>query len=233
MLALNLPFLFSSRGGPADRSRKWTGRAVALVLLGLAGCAQTPPAATPAPAIEPLQQTMQRAAEAYGQGSKDRARELYYSAAKTYPTSKEPWQKLAQDHFESKNYGQAILAAQEVLQRDPADSVATSILAVSGLRVSAAGLSSLRQHQNRLNGDTRSEAEDIVRKLRDLLGEPVLLPAAGGNPSAAANMAPAKPRPVARPKPVPVPAAATATAAPVAVPQKGEPPANPFNVLTK
>ena len=199
---------------------------IALAAACLAGCAQTPPPAQTAPAIEPLQQTMQRAGEASAQGGKDRARELYATAARTYPTSKEPWQKLAQDHFESKNYGQAILAAQEVLLRDPADNIATSILAVSGLRVAAAGLIGMRQQQNRLNGDTRTEAEDIVRKLRELLGEPVLVPAATGA-AAAAGSSPARPRPV--PRPVVKPAAAASSVAP----QKGDSSANPFNLTTK
>ena len=204
-------------------------RAFAFAAAFLAGCAQTPPPAQTAPAIEPLQQTMQRAGEASAQGGKDRARELYATAARTYPTSKEPWQKLAQDHFESRNYGQAILAAQEVQLRDPADNVATSILAVSGLRVAAAGLTGMRQQQNRLNGDTRTEAEDIVRKLRELLGEPVLVPAAAGA-AAAAGSSPARPRPLPRPV---VKAPAPAPAAPPVAPQKGDSSANPFNQLTK
>jgi len=203
--------------------------AIAIAAACLAGCTNTPPPAQTAPAIEPLQQTMQRAAEASAQGGKDRARELYATAARTYPTSKEPWQKLAQDHFESKNYGQAILAAQEVLLRDPADNVATGILAVSGLRVAAAGLTGMRRQQNRLNGDTRSEAEDIVRKLRELLGEPVLVPAAAAA-AAAAGSAPARPRPVPRPTVKP---AAAPSAAPPVVPQKGDSSANPFNLTTK
>ncbi len=210
----------------SDRFRRF---AIAFTAVCLAGCTNTPPPAQTAPAIEPLQQTMQRAAEASAQGGKDRARELYATAARTYPTSKEPWQKLAQDHFESKNYGQAILAAQEVLLRDPADNVATSILAVSGLRVAAAGLTGMRQQQNRMNGDTRSEAEDIVRKLRELLGEPVLVPGAAPA-TAAAGSAPARPRPV--PRPTVKPAAAAAVAPPVA-PQKGDSSANPFNLTTK
>ncbi len=172
---------------------------------------------------------MQRAGEANAQGGKDRARELYANAARTYPTSKEPWQKLAQDHFESKNYGQAILAAQEVLLRDPADNVATSILAVSGLRVAASGLTGMRQQQNRMNGDTRTEAEDIVRKLRELLGEPVLVPATAAT-SPAGGSSPPRPRPVLRPAAKPAPAASAVS--PVA-PQKGESSANPFNLMTK
>ena len=209
--------------------RSGTALMVAGMALALAGCAQPPTASTPAPAIEPLAQYMVRANEANVQGSKDQARALYYTAAKSYPTSKEPWQKLAQDYFESRNYGQAILAAQEVLLRDPADTVSTSILAVSGLRVSAQGLTALRQQQRRLSGDTRTEAEDIARTLRELLGEPLLAPSAN---SAASAPAPApRPRPVVRPKPVA--AAAPAASAAPAAPQKVETPANPFNLLTK
>lgn len=222
------PVLSSSRSATTALKFRLLG-AVITAAACLAGCAQTPPAASPAPAIEPLQQYMQRAGEASAQGGKDRARELYATAARTYPTSKEPWQKLAQDHFESKNYGQAILAAQEVLQRDPANNVATSILAVSGLRVAAAGLTGMRLQQSRLNSDTRTEAEDIVRKLRDLLGEAVLVPAATGSGPAAGSPPAARPRPV--PRPVAKPAASAS--APPAAPQKGESPANPFNVLTK
>jgi len=202
---------------------------IAGIAVALAGCAQAPPASAPAPAIEPLAQYMVRANEANVQGSKDQARALYYTAAKSYPTSKEPWQKLAQDYFETRNYGQAILAAQEVLLRDPSDTVSTSILAVSGLRVSAQGLTALRQQQRRLTGDTRTEAEDIARTLRELLGEPLLPPPVGAAGSASAPTP--RPKPVARPK-----ASSTATPAasvpPIAT-QKGDTPANPFNLLTK
>ena len=172
---------------------------------------------------------MVRANEANVQGSKDQARALYYTAAKSYPTSKEPWQKLAQDYFETRNYGQAILAAQEVLLRDPSDTVSTSILAVSGLRVSAQGLTALRQQQRRLTGDTRTEAEDIARTLRELLGEPLLPPPVGAAGSASAPTP--RPKPVARPKPAS--AATPAASVPPVATQKGDTPANPFNLLTK
>ena len=208
---------------------------LAALLLSACGVTPTTPAtATPAPAIEPLQQYMQRAGQANLEGSRDRARDLYYTAAKTYPANKEPWLKLSQDYFEARNYGQAILSAQEVLLRDPNDTVATSILAVSGLRVSASGLSALRQQQGRLGGDTRAEAEGLAKTLRDLLGEPVLVPAAS---QAASSSAAAKPRaPVARSRSAPAATASPSTpAAPPAAPPapKADPSANPFNVLKK
>jgi hypothetical protein len=167
---------------------------------------------------------MQEAAQATGEGSKQRSRDLYYTAAKNYPTSKEPWLKLAEDYFEAANYGQAILAAQEVVQRDPADSLAAGVLAVSGLRVSAAALSTLREQQTTLNGGTRTEAEGLARTLRELLGEPVLVPRPAAAPTATA---PTTPRPRSpRSAAAPVPGAASAPAKPSTAD-------NPFNVLKK
>lgn len=180
---------------------------------------------------------MQEAGQAAGEGSKQRSRELYYTAAKTYPASKEPWLKLAEDYFEASNYGQAILAAQEVIQRDPDDSLATGVLAVSGLRVSAAALSTLRKQQTTLNGGTRTEAESLARVLRELLGEPVLVPRPAAAASAPALMAKPKrpPRPAAAGATPTAPALTSATAAPAAAPppQKSAAPDNPFNVLKK
>ena len=215
---------------------RWHLLAIVAAMM-LSGCAVAPPppVATPAPAVQPLQQYLQEAGQAAAEGSKERARDVYRTAAKTYPTSKEPWLKLAEDYFEVNNYGQAILASQEVLQRDPADSVATSVLAVSGLRVSASALSLLRQQQRTLNGGTRTEAEDLAKVLRDLLGEPVLVPRSG----LAAKPAPTRTkRPLAGPA-VTAPeaaesAVAPARAAPKSVPPKADVPvANPFDTLKK
>ena len=212
----------------------------------LSGCATTPPpaAAVAAPAVQSLPQAMQEAGKAASEGSKQRSRELYLSAAKSYPASKEPWLKLSEDYFEASNYGQAILAAQEVIQRDPDDSLATGVLAVSGLRVSAAALSTLRKQQTALNGGTRTEAESLARLLRDLLGEPVLVPRPNAPASASSPSAPAvKPKP----RVVRLPGAAAgstpeqgatapatpATVAPAPSPPKPQTPDNPFNVLKK
>ena len=90
--------------------------ATSLAALALvAACATTaPPAPPPAPATPSLEQLMGDAAKARQEGARTRERETYRTAARTYPTSKEPWQKLAESYFESADYGNAILAAQEV-----------------------------------------------------------------------------------------------------------------------
>jgi hypothetical protein len=43
---------------------------------------------------------------------------------------------IAQTRYEAGQYGEAIVNAQEVLVRDPNDTLANSIIAISGLRLS-------------------------------------------------------------------------------------------------
>ena len=50
--------------------------------------------------------------------NEDRAIALYQALAKTDPTREEPWSRIAQIQFTQGHYGQAIVAAQEALQRD-------------------------------------------------------------------------------------------------------------------
>jgi hypothetical protein len=103
-----------------------------------------------------------------------RALDMWRAAAKRNPVAKEPWLRMAQLHFETGNYGDAITEAQETLQRDSSDAVANGLLAVSGLRVSSAALA--RMQPDTFSGSARGEAESLAKTLRDLLGEPVLVP---------------------------------------------------------
>lgn len=169
---------------------------------------------------EPLAEYLTRAQAAEGlEGGRERARLIYRDAAKAYPTDKRPWLRLAQSYFDVADYGNAVLAAQEVVQRDPADSSAQGLLAVSGLRISTAALSALRK-QNDLSTSTRSEAEDMARNLRAILGESVLVP----KPQSEA-VAPVTPQ-VRRP-PAQVRRPAVAPAAPAASAASS----NPFGAL--
>lgn len=199
-------------------------RFLLIATLVVASCSTvTPKPPEPAPAIVSLQEYVQQASKAAAEGSREKARETYRTAAKAYPASQLPWLKLAEDYFEAADYGNAILAAQEVLLRDAKDNVAASLLAVSGLRVSASALQSLRS-QSRIAGGTRSEAETMARTLREVLGENVLVPqpVSTSSPTAAPSTPPAvstrpRPRPaVVNPTPVSSappakPAAATST----------------------
>ncbi|RZI81312.1 MAG: hypothetical protein EOP38_19695 [Rubrivivax sp.] len=161
------------------------------------------------------------------------------TASKVDPASKQPWLRKAQIHFDARQYGPAITAAQETLQRDTTDLTAKSILAVSGLRVSALALEQLRK-ANEVNGSARTEAESVAKLIREALGEPILVPpvaasASDAKPARAARRA-SVPRPVATtPAPVVASAAKTPAAPPVAAPNAAPPAAggrnNPFGAL--
>lgn len=129
---------------------------------------------------EKLDESLGAAEKAQKQGQIDQALQLLDEASRIDPAAKQPWLRKAQIHFEARQYGPAITQAQEALQRDINDLTAQSILAVSGLRVSASALEQLRK-ANEVTGSTRSEAESVARIIREALGEPILIaPTAAG-----------------------------------------------------
>jgi hypothetical protein len=82
---------------------------------------------------------------------------------------------MAQTRYEAGQYGDAIVNAQEVLVRDPANNQANSVIAISGLRLSTRALADLSR-QNNLSADLRTESRDLAKLLRESLGETVLVP---------------------------------------------------------
>jgi hypothetical protein len=123
-------------------------------------------------------------------GRNDKAYALLKSAGSTFPTDKTPWVRMAQMRFDSTDYGEAIVNALEALERDPDDTLANSIVAVSGLRVTSKALADLSQ-KNNLSGNVRTEAQELAKLLRTSLGEEVLV-ANGGRPAARSKDAPGK-----------------------------------------
>jgi hypothetical protein len=181
---------------------------------------------------------MASADAAQTKGSSAEAMTLLERAAKADPSKKQPWLRIAQTQFDAKNYGAAISASQEVLQRDNTDVTAKSIMAASGLRVSASALEQLRD-ANALGGSTREEAQSLARTMRDALGEAILPPAAQAEaepkpkPKAPPPPKAVVPKAVASPAPAPAAAAPVASPAPAA-PKKTapvEPKRNPFDAL--
>lgn len=196
---------------PSLRSCIASTVSVAALLLG--GCATNPPAPPePAPAVVSLEEWLVRGDAARKEGLHEAARSAYRDGAKAYPTDKQPWLRLADSYFQAGDYGNAVLAAQEATQRDPKDNAAHSLLAVSGLRITAGSLNALREQSGYPVG-SREEALDVTRRLREALSDPTLLaPVAAEAPPPAP--APRKPRP----KPAPAAPAATPTATSTATP---------------
>lgn len=164
-----------------------------LIAVLFSGCAGPQALEKSKSAPVPLETLMAEANAAYSSGQIDMALSLLKGAADAYPADKAPWARLAQLKFDSASYGDSIVNALEVLRRDPKDTVAQSLVAVSGLRLSTKALSDLRS-QNELSGTVRSEADDLATVLRESIGESVLVPSPG-------RLAPTKSpsRPVIRP----------------------------------
>ncbi|MGZ5182142.1 MAG: tetratricopeptide repeat protein [Ramlibacter sp.] len=168
----------------------------------LSACAGTGPVAGGARTASTVAAAMAEVDAAVLAGQNDKAYALLKSAGTAFPTDKTPWVRMAQMRFDSTDYGQAIVDALEALERDPDDTLANSIVAVSGLRVTSKALADLSQ-KNNLNGNVRTEAQELARLLRTSLGEEVLV-ANGARPAARAKDAPgrkamAAPAPAARP----------------------------------
>jgi hypothetical protein len=218
---------------PAPANTKCLGiMASACLALTLAACASAPhPAPTPpepAPQVVSMEEWMARARQAASEGHTEKTRDAYRSAAQNYPTEKMPWLKLSEDYFNAQDYGHAVLAAQEALQRDTQDALAHSILAVSGLRLTAGSLVALRQEAS-LPVGSRDEAISVARALRDTLGATSLLaPPAQANANARARKpAPAPTAAVSTQRPAGVATAPAAPAAAAVVPTSATPTATP------
>ncbi|TCW76837.1 hypothetical protein C5O80_35235 [Burkholderia sp. SRS-46] len=196
----------------------------------IAGCATTP---TP-PTAEVFNKSLADADAVAKSGDQDRALGLYQALAKSDPTREEPWSRIAQIQFAQNHYGQAIVAAQEALQRDNTDRQAKSVLAVAGLRIATQSLGELRQDSS-LAGDAKSDAQALAKQLRDTLGESALFPpeqraAKARPPRRIVHRAKGAAAPVADAAAATAPAANTAApAATATAPQKGG--ADPFSAL--
>lgn len=146
---------------------------------------------TERPSAITLDRALADANAALASGQTDKAQAILRNAAASYPADKTPWLQIAQIKFDRTHYGEAILNAQEVLQRDPSDKLGNSIIAVSGLRLSTKALADLSQ-QNNLSGSLRSEAQELAKLLRTSLGEEVLVPSTNSVRARPAAPVPAK-----------------------------------------
>jgi tetratricopeptide (TPR) repeat protein len=163
--------------------------AAAALAAVLSACSTTPTVPAGPPKLDEL---LSQASQASASGNKEQAIALWQQSAVAYPAEKTPWTHIAQTRYEAGRYGDAIQAALEVLVRDPNDTLANSIVAISGLRLSTRALGDLSR-QNNLSGSTRTESQELARLLRENLGETVLVPPA---PPAAPPVRERVPQPV-------------------------------------
>jgi len=143
------------------------------LLSACASSSTSPTAEAPVARTTSVKAAMAEANAAALSGRPDKAYALLKQASITYPNDKAPWVRMAQMRFDSNNYGEAIGNALEALRRDPDDTLANSVVAVSGLRLSSKALSDLTR-KNNLSGSVRTEAQDLAKLLRTSLGEDTL-----------------------------------------------------------
>lgn len=145
----------------------------AALVASLAACSTTKPVAPPP--VPKLTDMLSQASQAEKSGAKEQAVTLWKKAATAYPTDKTAWGSIAKTRFDSGLYGDAIIAAQEVLVRDPNDKTAHSIIVTSGVRLAVKSVGDLSRI-NGFSGPLRAEAQDLQRVLKESLGanvEPV------------------------------------------------------------
>ena len=189
-------------------------------IAGLTACASS--GGTKLPVVD--YDSLMSSAEADVSASRfDAALGTFEDAAKADTTRKEPWVRSAQLYFDTGNYGRAIVSAQEVLQRDPGDTVAESVLTVAGFRVATQSLQRLQAGGALKSESAQHEARQLAAAMRSTLGPEIV-----ADPTAVAERR-TPPRRRAAPRSTdsaPPAAAAVEPAKPVQ-----RPAANPFDKL--
>jgi tetratricopeptide (TPR) repeat protein len=213
---------------------------VAGLVVLMAGCASVKPQSE-----AEYKQSMAAAEKTLAQKGADQAVAQFEEIAQRNPTKGEPWSYIAKIRFDEQKYGQAIVAADETLSRDPQDFVAKTVRAVGGLRVAMQSLADLRADAL-LAGNARADAVALAAAMRETLGQDVLFPE-GRRPPPRRQQQQRKVEPAVPAATAPADSAATqaastpAPAAAPAAPKPVTPPApqpnrapNPFgDLLTK
>lgn len=198
------------------------------LITGLSGCPST--GGTKKTSPQDYSAILGRAEADVTAGRVDDALIAFDAASKADPGRKEPWVRTAQLQFDKGNYARAILAAEEVLQRDPTDLVADSVLTVGGFRIANQSLNRLKGNGALASGTARTEAELLVSTLKATMGDDIV----GGPVKSAPARSSTKPSRTSRagrgstPATSSQPASEAPTADPIAAPEK-KPSSDPFH----
>ncbi|AXA78189.1 hypothetical protein CE206_17865 [Achromobacter xylosoxidans] len=155
----------------------------------MAGCATTDKPQTDAE----YKQSITQATETLANKGGDEAVAQFQEIAQRNPSRGEPWSYIAKIRFDEQKYGEAIVAADEALNRDSNDFTAKTVRAVGGLRVAMQSLADLRADAL-LAGNARSDAVALAAAMRETLGQDVLFPEGRKPPRGGGTRPPPKPR---------------------------------------
>ncbi|MCD7099856.1 hypothetical protein [Stenotrophomonas sp. MMGLT7] len=146
----------------------------------------------PPPEPTSFESLMSQAEDAVSNGLVPEALQRLDEASKADPTRKEPWVRTAQLQFDKGDYARAIVASEEVLQRDPDDLIADGVLTVSGLRIANQSLQRLQDRGVLASGTARQEAEALATTLRKTMGDSVFPQEKPAAPAPRRRAAPAR-----------------------------------------
>lgn len=144
---------------------------VLVAALALGSCATV--SAPPPPGYDEL---FALAGDLVQAGRTQAALDAYRGAAMAAPSRKEPWQKIAVINFEAGRPVRALVAAEETLQRDPADAVASEVYIASGMQVAQHAIQRLLAAGAKHDDDDLVRAQELVAKMAQVFGHEALVP---------------------------------------------------------
>ncbi len=159
------------------------------------GCVSTPPNK------EQMSSAVTQAAAAASSHGPEYAVGELEKLTKRDPTSALPWSQIARIRFDQEKYGQAIVAADEAIQRDPDDFSAKTIWVVGGLRLAQQGILNMK-NDAKLKGDARADAQTLANEMRKVLGTALFSPRRAPTPKPAVTPTVEPPKPNNKP-PIP------------------------------
>jgi hypothetical protein len=147
---------------------------------------------------------------------------------------------MAKIYFDQEQYGQAIVAADEALQRNPDDFLAKSIWVVGGLRLAQKGVFDMKNN-TKLAGNAERDAVALAEAMRSALGQgifPSVAPKSGAvQPTPAVRPSGRRDSPPAGNQPSPPqqqkPSTSSSTPKPSTQNSGGKAADNPFGLLTQ
>lgn len=145
-----------------------------LVLVGavaLVSCATVP-----VPAPPDYDALFATAGSLADEGRAQAALDTYHLAAAAAPSRKEPWQRIAAINLAAGRPVRALVAAEETLQRDPADSVANEVFIVSGMQIAQEAMQRLLAAGAKHDAADLARARELVARMGQVFGDDALIP---------------------------------------------------------
>ena len=133
-------------------------------------------ATVPVPAPPDYDALFATAGSLADEGRDAAALETYHRAAAAAPSRKEPWQRIAKINLAAGRPVRALVAAEETLQRDPADAVANEVFIVSGMQIAEQAMQRLLAAGAKHDAADLARAQELVARMGQVFGDDAVIP---------------------------------------------------------